>query len=146
MSGDGPSDATLTEILRSARTFAVIGASDDPARPSYGVMRFLKAKGYKVIPVNPRIAGRRVLGLSVRSGLAAVRSPVDVVDIFRNPEAAREAVRDAIREKGRLGIRTVWMQLGVVNEEARREALAAGLEVVMDRCPAIEHARLLGHS
>lgn len=138
-----PSDALLSEILRSARTFAVIGASDNPARPSYGVMSYLKAHGYEVIPVNPTRAGRKVLGLEVEKDLASLEGPVGVVDIFRNPADALDAVRDAIREKDRLGIRTVWMQIGVVNETAAEEALAAGLQVVMDRCPKIEHARLL---
>ena len=140
-----PDDATIAAILRSARTFAVVGASADPSRPSYGVMRYLKAKGYAVIPVNPTLAGRKVLGLTVRGDLSAVRRPVDVVDVFRNPAAALDAVRAAIREKDRLGIKTVWMQLGVINETAAAEARAAGLTVVMDRCPKIEYARLLGH-
>lgn len=139
-----PDDAAITAILRSSRTFAVIGASDDPARPSYGVMRYLKANGYEVIPVNPTLEGREILGLSVKGDLAAISRPVDVVDIFRNPKAALDAVRAAIREKDRLGIKTVWMQIGVINEAAAAEARAAGLAVVMDRCPKIEHARLMG--
>lgn len=139
-----PSDAAIADILRTARTFAVIGASADPGRPSYGVMSYLKAKGYKVIPVNPTLEGRKVLGLAARKDLSAIRQPVDVVDIFRNPEAALDAVRSAIREKDRLAIKTVWMQIGVINEQAAAEARAAGLNVVMNRCPKIEHARLIG--
>ncbi|MCC7254136.1 MAG: CoA-binding protein [Hyphomicrobium sp.] len=139
-----PADAEIARILKTSRTFAVIGASDNPGRPSYGVMSFLKAKGYKIVPVNPTLEGRKVLGLAVRKDLAAIRQPVDVVDIFRRPDAALDAVRAAIREKDRLGIRTVWMQIGVVNEAAAAEARAAGLTVVMDRCPKIEHARLIG--
>lgn len=139
-----PSDADIAAMLKSSRTFAVIGASGDTSRPSHGVMRFLKAKGYKVIPVNPTLEGRKILGVGVRKDLSEVRQPVDVVDIFRNSKAALEAVRAAIREKQRLKIKTVWMQLGVVNEEAAAEARAAGLAVVMDRCPKIEYARLIG--
>src|SRR5690606_7989059 len=129
---------------RTARTFAVVGASGDPSRPSYGVMSFLKSKGHTVIPVNPTLEGRKILGLSVRKDLAAIRGPVDVVDVFRNPKAALDAVRAAIREKDRLAIKTVWLQIGVINEVAAAEARAAGLTVVMDRCPKIEYARLLG--
>lgn len=139
-----PGDAEIAAILTSSRTFAVIGASDDPSRPSYGVMGYLKAKGYKVIPVNPKLEGRKVLGTVAKADLAAIRQPVDVVDIFRQPGAALDVVRAAIREKDRLKIKTVWMQLGVINEEAAREARAAGLTVVMDRCPKIEYARLIG--
>jgi predicted CoA-binding protein len=137
-------DAAIVAILNAARTFAVIGASDDASRPSYGVMSYLKSKGYKVIPVNPTLEGKRILGAAVRKDLAAVRQPVDVVDIFRRPDAALEAVRAAIREKDRLGIKAVWMQIGVVNETAAAEARAAGLAVFMNRCPKIEYARLIG--
>jgi predicted CoA-binding protein/catechol 2,3-dioxygenase-like lactoylglutathione lyase family enzyme len=139
-----PDDAAIAAILSSSRTFAVIGASDDAGRPSYGVMSYLKAKGYKVVPVNPALEGRKILGASVRKDLSGIRQPVDVVDIFRRPEAALEAVRAAVREKDRLKIKTVWMQIGVINETAAAEARAAGLAVVMNRCPKIEHARLLG--
>jgi len=137
-------DAAIAAILKSARTFAVIGASDDASRPSHGVMSYLKAKGYKVIPVNPTLAGKKILGAAVRKDLSDIRQQVDVVDIFRRPDAALAAVRDAIREKDRLGIKTVWMQIGVINETAAAEARAAGLAVVMNRCPKIEYARLIG--
>lgn len=136
-------DAAIASILKNARTFAVIGASDDASRPSYGVMSYLKAKGYKVIPVNPTLEGRKILGASVRTDLAAIRQPIDVVDIFRRPDAALEAVRAAIREKERLKVKAVWMQIGVINETAAAEARAAGLAVVMNRCPKIEYARLI---
>nr|WP_244534718.1 CoA-binding protein [Hyphomicrobium sp. CS1GBMeth3] len=138
-----PSDDDIANILRSSRTFAVVGASDNPTRPSYGVMGFLKAKDYVVIPVNPTLEGRTIHGEPVLSDLAAIERPVDVVDVFRRPEAALDAVRAAIREKDRLGIKTVWMQIGVINEIAAAEARAAGLTVVMDRCPKIEYPRLL---
>lgn len=139
-----PSDEAVRDILKTSKTFAVIGASGNEGRPSYGVMRYLKAKGYEVIPVNPTLERQRILGVAVKKDLADISQPVDVVDIFRRPDAALDAVRAAIREKDRLAIKTVWMQLGVINQQAAAEARAAGLAVVMDRCPAIEYPRLLG--
>lgn len=137
-------DAEIAEILRTSHAFAVVGASTDPARPSYGVMGYLKANGYRIVPVNPASAGGEVHGEPIVADLASVEGPIDVVDIFRRSDAALEVVRAAIREKDRLAIRAIWMQIGVVNETAAAEAKAAGLAVVMDRCPKIEHARLLG--
>jgi predicted CoA-binding protein/catechol 2,3-dioxygenase-like lactoylglutathione lyase family enzyme len=139
-----PDDAAIAAILESSRTFAVVGASDDASRPSYGVMAYLKSKGYDVIPVNPNLDGKTIHGARVVGDLSAIRGPIDVVDIFRRPAAALDAVRAAIREKSRLGIKTVWLQIGVINEQAAAEARAAGLAVVMNRCPKIEYARLLG--
>jgi predicted CoA-binding protein len=139
-----PPDAEIADLLRTARTFAVVGASKNPARPSHGVMRYLIARGYDVSPVNPGLGGAELLGRTAAADLAAIEGTVDVVDIFRNSAAALDAVRAAIREKNRLAIKAVWMQLGVINEEAAAEARAAGLTVVMDRCPAIERPRLLG--
>lgn len=106
-------------------------------------MRFLQNHGYTVIPVNPGLAGKDILGARVYGSLEDVPGPVDVVDIFRQPEAAYDAVQVALAERERLGISVVWMQLGVINEEAAAAAQAAGLTVVMDRCPAIEIPRLL---
>lgn len=137
-------DADIAALLKTARTFAVVGISEKPERPSHYVARFLQEKGYTVIPVNPTLAGREILGVPVRADLAEIAEPVDVVDIFRNSEAAGGTVRAAIREKDRLAIKAVWMQLGVINEAAAAEAHAAGLAVVMDRCPKIEHPRLMG--
>ncbi|HEX2840434.1 CoA-binding protein [Hyphomicrobium sp.] len=139
-----PSDAVIADILRTSRTFAVVGASSNASRPSYGVMAYLQAKGYQVVPVNPALAGSTLLGEHVAPDLSALDTPIDVVDIFRQPDAALEVVRSAIREKDRLTIKTIWMQIGVVNETAASEAQAAGLAVVMDRCPKIEYARLVG--
>ncbi len=139
-----PSDADITEILRSSRTFAVVGASDDPSRASNYVMAYLQAKGYRTLPVNPTLAGKTILGERVAEDLAALDGPIEVVDIFRRSEAALEVVRAAIREKDRLGIKTVWMQIGVINETAAAEAEAAGLNVVMNRCPKVEYPRLIG--
>ena len=116
----------------------MVGASDRPDRPSHGVMRFLQQHGYRVIPVNPQIAGQDLHGEKVVATLADVEEPIDIVDIFRRPQAAGEAVDEAIA----VGAKAVWLQLGVINEEAAQRAEAAGLQVVMDRCPKIEIARL----
>jgi hypothetical protein len=131
-------DEDIAELLRNARTIAVVGASDRPQRPSYSVMKFLQEWGYRVLPVNPRITGEHVLGEFVWRELAQIGIPIDIVDIFRRPEAALEAVEQAIL----VGARAVWMQLGIINEEAAGRAEAAGLKVVMNRCPHIEIPRL----
>ena len=132
------SDADIAELLRNARTIAVVGASDRPDRASYGVMKFLQDWGYRVLPVNPQISETHVLGEFVWRELAQIGIPIDIVDIFRRPEAAAEAVEQAIF----VGAKAVWMQLGVINDEAAARAEAAGLKVVMDRCPHIEIPRL----
>ncbi len=131
-------DEDIAELLRETRTIAMIGASDRPNRPSWGVMKFLQAQGYRVIPVNPQITGEHVHGEYVWRELAQIGEPIDLVDIFRNSADAAAAVDDAIA----VGAKAVWMQLGVINEEAAAKAEAAGLKVVMDRCPKIEFARL----
>jgi uncharacterized protein len=131
-------DEDIAELLREARTIAMVGASDRPDRPSNGVMRFLQDQGYRVIPVNPQITGEHVHGEYVWRELGQIGVPIDIVDIFRRSDAAGEAVDQAIAA----GARAVWMQLGVVDEVAARRAEKAGLKVVMDRCPKIEFARL----
>ena len=131
-------DDDIAELLSNARTIAIVGASDRPNRPSYGVMKFLQDWGYRVLPVNPQISGEHVLGEFVWSELAEIGVPIDVVDIFRRPEAAMEAVEQAIF----VGAKAAWMQLGVINPEAAARAEQAALEVVMDRCPHIEIPRL----
>ena len=131
-------DEDIARLLTNARTIAMVGASDRPERPSYGVMKFLQDWGYRVIPVNPQITGEHVHGEFVWRELAQLGVPIDIVDIFRRPEAAPEAVEQAIF----VGAKAVWMQIGVINEEAAAKAEAAGLEVVMDRCPKIEIPRL----
>lgn len=143
MTIDGLSDSEIREILTRLRTFAVVGASPKPERPSYGVMGFLIARGYKVKPVNPGFAGKTILDQLVYASLADVPAPVDVVDIFRASDAVPQIVREAIAQKERLSVKAIWMQLGVINEDAAAEARAAGLTVVMDRCPKIEFARLI---
>jgi len=132
------SDDEIADLLMSAQTIAMIGASDNPARPSYGVMKFLQDHGYRVLPVNPTITGEHVHGEYIWRDLSQIGEPIDIVDIFRNSEAAGEAVDQAIAA----GAKAVWMQLGVVNEEAAERAEAAGLQVVMNRCPKIEISRL----
>jgi predicted CoA-binding protein len=131
-------DEDIYELLASARTIAVVGASDRPERPSYGVMRYLQDHGYRVLPVNPQITGEHVLGDFVWRELAQIGVPIDIVDIFRRSEMAGEAVDQAIF----VGAKAVWMQIGVIDEEAAARAEAAGLKVVMDRCPKIEIPRL----
>jgi hypothetical protein len=131
-------DAEIAELLGSTRTIAMIGASDRPDRPSWGVMKFLVDHGYRVLPVNPQITGEHVHGEYVWRELSQIGEPIDMVDIFRRPQAAGEAVDEAIAA----GAKSVWMQLGVINEEAAARAEAAGLKVVMDRCPKIEISRL----
>lgn len=131
-------DEDIKALLEGARTIAMVGASDRPDRPSYGVMKFLQGRGYRVIPVNPQIAGEHIQGEYVFGALADIGEPIDIVDIFRRPLAAGEAVDEAIAA----GAKAVWMQLQIVNEEAAERAEMAGLKVVMDRCPAIEIPRL----
>ena len=131
-------DEDIAELLTSARTIAMIGASDRPDRPSYGVMKFLQDHGYRVLPVNPQITGEHLHGEFVWRDLSQIGIPIDIVDIFRRPAAAGDAVDQAIR----VGAKAVWMQLGVINEEAAARAEAAGLKVVMNHCPKIEIMRL----
>lgn len=131
-------DDDIAALLKGAHVTAMVGASANPARDSHGVMAFLQGQGYRVIPVNPGLAGQKLLGETVVASLADIEEPVDLVDIFRNSEAAGDAVDEAIA----IGAKAVWMQLGVINEEAAARAEAAGLKVVMDRCPKIEIPRL----
>ncbi len=113
-------------------------------RPSYFAMKYLLAKGFIIHPINPGMVGKDILGQKVYASLKDVPAPVDMVDIFRAADAAPEIVREALAEKDRLGIKTIWMQLGVVSEEAAKLAADAGLNVVMDRCPKIEYGRMSG--
>ena len=131
-------DEDIADLLRTARTIALVGASDRPERPSYRVMKVLQDHGYRVLPVNPTITGEHVHGEYVWRELSQIGVPIDIVDVFRRSDAVGEIVDQAIA----VGAKAVWMQLGVINEVAARKAVNAGLKVVMDRCPAIEIPRL----
>ena len=131
-------DAAIKTLLETARTIALVGASDRPDRPSYRVMATLQTHGYRVIPVNPQITGEHLHGEFVVRDLDQLGDPIDIVDIFRRSDAVGPIVDQAIA----IGAKSVWMQLGVIDEAAAARAEAAGLQVVMDRCPAIEIPRL----
>ncbi|MBY0304750.1 MAG: CoA-binding protein [Sphingomonas sp.] len=132
------SDDDIKALLERVRTIALVGASDRPDRPSNEVMATLQRHGYRVIPINPQIAGEHIHGEFVFGDMAVLGDPIDLVDIFRNSAAAGAVVDQAIA----VGAKAVWMQLGVIDEAAAARADAAGLAVVMDRCPAIELRRL----
>jgi predicted CoA-binding protein len=142
MSHDSYTNADLLRLLRSVRTVAIVGISTKSSRPSYFVMKYLQRKGYRVIPVNPRAEGEIILGEPCYAKLADVPERIDMVDIFRNSEAAGEVVDEALALGPDSGIQVIWMQLGVRNDEAAKRAEVAGMEVIMDRCPKIEFGRL----
>ena len=131
-------DEDIYDLLAGTRTIALVGASDRPDRPSYGVMAYLQSRGYRVLPVNPTITGEHVHGEYVWRELSQIGEPIDMVDVFRRPQAAGDAVDQAIAA----GARSVWLQIGVINEDAAERAEAAGLKVVMNKCPKIEIPRL----
>lgn len=135
-------DALIADVLARARTMAMIGASPNPARDSHEVMRFLQSKGHRVIPVNPTAAGQEILGETVVASLADIDEPIDMVDVFRRSEWVAPLVDEVLAEAKRLGIRSIWMQLGVRDDAAATKAEAAGLNVIMNRCPVIEYRRL----
>ena len=137
-------DALIARILRSVKTIAMVGASPTEVRPSYFAMKYLTEKGFRIIPVNPSAAGQTILGQKVYARVSDVPPPVDMVDIFRNSDAAGPITDEVIANKDRLGVKILWMQLGVINEEAAKRAQAAGLTVIMNRCPKIEYGRLSG--
>ncbi len=140
MNHDSYDDKYILDVLKDAKIVAMVGASANWNRPSFFAMKYMQQKGFRVIPVNPGIAGKEILGETVAASLDEIQDPVDIVDIFRNSEAAGAVTDDAIKA----GAKIVWMQLGVRNDEAAKRAEDAGLRVVMDRCPKIEFARLNG--
>ena len=135
------SDDQIRDILENVKTIALVGASAKEDRPSYRVAAFLGTKGYRVIPVNPGLAGQELLGETVYESLSAIPFDVDMVDIFRRSDAVPEIVDEALARWSDLTC--VWMQLGVENEDAAQTAQARGVQVVQNRCPKIEHARLM---
>jgi uncharacterized protein len=139
---DNYSDTLIRSVLTSVKTIAMVGASDNPARPSYLVLKYLIERGFRVIPVNPGRAGNTFLGQTFVASLADIREPVDMVDIFRAPEAAPGIVDQALAMNPLPKV--IWMQLSVRNDEAAAKAEAAGLTVIMNRCPKIEYGRLSG--
>ncbi len=140
MSHDTYTDEFLKDTLARVRTIAVVGASANWNRPSFFVMKYLQAKGFRIVPVNPKEAGSTILGEKVYASLAEIPHPVDMVEIFRSSEEAGPITDEAVR----LGAKVVWMQIGVRNDGACKRAEDAGLTVVMNRCPKIEYSRLYG--
>ena len=133
-------DSYLRDILQRVKTIAAVGMSANDMRPSYFAMLYLQSKGYRVIPINPRYAGERILGETVLASLDDLETPPDMVQIFRKSADAPPVVEDAIR----IGAKVLWLQLGVRHDQAAAKAAAAGLQVVQDRCPKIEYGRLFG--
>ncbi|HHR5899992.1 TPA: CoA-binding protein [Providencia alcalifaciens] len=124
-------DQEIAEILKGVKTIALVGASDRTDRPSYEVMEYLLHQGYQVIPVSPKLAGQILLGQQVYAQLKDIPQPVDMVDVFRNSEAAVGVAHEAVAIKAKV----LWLQKGVISEEAKKIATDAGLQFVMDRCP-----------
>ncbi|QQA44024.1 CoA-binding protein [Pelagovum pacificum] len=135
-------DALIRDVLTRTRTIALVGYSANPDRPSHRVAHFLKSRGYRVIPVNPGLAGQEALGETVQPSLSEIEGDVDMVDIFRRSDAVPAVVDEALERWPSLG--TVWMQLGITHDEAAAKAEAQGVTVIQNRCPAIEYPRLMG--
>ncbi|GLS18850.1 CoA-binding protein [Labrys miyagiensis] len=142
MNHDSYPDEYINNILRSVRSIAMVGASANEVRPSFFVLKYLKLRGYQMYPINPGLAGKTILDLPVYASLAKLPVPVDMIDIFRNSEAAAAVVDEALA----LPVlpKVIWMQLTVRNDAAAAKAEAAGIRVVMNRCPKIEYGRLSG--
>ena len=132
------SDEAIAQLLLQVKRIALVGASAKPERPSHRVMQFLLDEGYEVLPINPGLAGQRLLGQQVHASLADLPTSVDMADIFRDAASLPEVIQDVVAT----GIPAMWTQLGVVHSEAEQTAIGAGLQVVVDRCPAIEIPRL----
>ncbi len=140
MDHQGYSDAYIGGILRGCKTIAMVGASANWNRPSFFAMKYLQEKGYRIIPVNPGVAGQQILGETVYARLQDIPDKIDMVDCFRTSDAIPPIAEAAIE----IGAKVLWMQLGVRNDAAAATAEAAGLKVVMNRCPKIEYGRLSG--
>lgn len=138
------SSEQLRLILKATRRIAVVGASPDPARDSHEVMGYLKRAGYRVWPVNPLAAGQRIHDETVVPSLAEINEPIDLVDVFRRSDAVGAVVDEAIAERRRLDLKTIWLQLGVRDDAACARARAAGFDVIVDRCLMVVHRQLLG--
>ena len=139
MNHDSYEPGYIRDILQSVKVIALVGASDKTARPSHGVMKFLLGKGYEVIPVNPRLAGRELFGQKAYGALSDVPIAIDMIDVFRNSQAAGGVVEEALALDPKPKV--IWMQLGVRDDDAAARAEAVGIRVVMNRCPAIELRR-----
>jgi uncharacterized protein len=139
---DSYPDDLIRDVLRSVKTIALVGASNNSARPSWIVMKYLKERGFELIPINPGLAGGAIVGLPVHASLRDVPGPIDMVDIFRNSEAAGPVVDEALTLDPLPKV--IWMQLSVRNDEAAARAEARGMRVIMNRCPKIEFGRLSG--
>ncbi|RLM25806.1 hypothetical protein BIY29_07020 [Brenneria alni] len=131
-------DSDIESVLKTVKTIALVGASEKTTRPSYGVMAYLLEQGYEVIPVSPKLADQTLQGQKVYASLDKIPQHIDMVDVFRQPEAAYDIAREAIA----IGAKVLWLQIGVINEQAAILARDAGLHVIMDRCPKIEIPRL----
>ncbi|MEM9049066.1 MAG: CoA-binding protein [Pseudomonadota bacterium] len=141
----GYRDADLRAILHSTKTIAAVGVSLNELRPSYFVARYLALKGYRVLPVNPTYAGQAGFGATVKASLAEIASgPVEMVDVFRRSDQAGAVVDEALAQLLDKGLRTIWMQIGVMDADAAARAEAKGVTVIMNRCPKIEYQRLFG--
>jgi len=137
----------LRELLNTTKTIAMVGVYLNEMRPSYFVARYLNLKGFRVVPINPGQAGKKLFGQTIYPSLAEIPEevgPIHMVDIFRRSDHIGPIVDDAIAALSTRGLRSIWMQIGVINEDAKAVAEAAGLDVIMDRCPKIEHQRLFG--
>ena len=133
-------DELIKQVLSSVHTVAIVGVSANESRASFFVMKYMQGKGYRMIPVNPGLAGQTLLGEKVYPDLKSILDKIDMVDVFRNSEAAGGVTDEAIA----IGAKVVWMQLGVVNDAAAKRAEEAGLTVIMDRCPKMEYSRFSG--
>ena len=137
-----PSDGLLRKIFAESRSFACVGVSPNPVRPSHYVARYLSLRGYRILPVNPGQVGREMFGAAAVASLSDLDEPVDVVDIFRSAEAVPGIVEEALAHLP--GLKTIWMQVGVTHVGAAEKAEAAGVQVIQNRCPKIEYQRLFG--